>query len=143
MVKNIVAGIAGIIIAGLLVWLVELLGHTVYPPPANLDLADRDMMRAYIDALPIGAMLFVAAAWFIATLGGTLAACKIGDAKPMIYAIVIGGLMLVATVANLIMIPHPLWFSILGVAGIAGGAWLGMTLGAGAAVETAAGYRPH
>ena len=133
MLKNIAAGIAGIIIAGLLVWLVEMLGHTIYAPPADLNFADGDAMRAYIDTLPIGALLFVAAAWFIGTLGGTFAACKIGDAKPMIFAAVVGGLMLVGTLFNLMTIPHPLWFSILGVAGIAVGAWLGMTCGAGRA----------
>jgi uncharacterized protein YacL len=136
MVKNVVAGFAGIIIAGLLVWLVEMLGHTVYPPPTDINFADADTMRAYIDTLPIGALLFVAAAWFVGTLGGTIAACKIGDAKPMIYAIVVGGLMLVATAANLIAIPHPLWFSVLGVAGIIVAAWLGTTLGSTAAGET-------
>ena len=135
MVKNIAAGIAGIIIAGLLVWLVEMLGHTVYPPPTDLNFADSDAMRAYIDTLPLGALLFVAAAWFIGTLGGTAAACKIGDAKPMIFAGVVGGFMLLATAANLIMIPHPLWFSILGIVGIIVAAWLGMTLGASTASE--------
>ena len=138
MVKNIAAGIAGVIIAGQLVWLVEMLGHTIYTPPADLNFADGDAMRAYIDTLPIGALLIVAAAWFIGTLGGTAAACKIGDANPMIFAGVVGGLMLVGTLFNLMTIPHPLWFSILGVAGIAVGAWLGMTLGA-----SPAGDRPH
>ena len=57
-------------------------------------------------------------------------------------AAVVGGLMLVGTLFNLMTIPHPLWFSILGVAGIAVGAWLGMTLGAGPAGD-AAGDRPH
>lgn len=136
MVKNIVAGFAGIIVAGLLVWLVEMLGHAVYPPPTDLNFADAETMRAYIDTLPLAALLFVAAAWFIGTLGGTVLACKLGDAKPMIYAIVVGGLMLVATVANLIVIPHPVWFSVLGVAGIVVAAWLGMTLGSGPAGET-------
>ena len=72
-----------------------------------------------------------------------MAACKIGDANPMIFAGVVGGLMLIGTLFNLVTIPHPLWFSILGLVGIAVGAWLGMTLGAGPAVETAAGDRPH
>ena len=128
--KNIAAGVAGVIIALALVWLVETIGHSVYPPPSDLDFADPDAMHAYIATLPIGAFLFVGGAWFIATLGGTFAACKIGDAKPMTYAIVVGGLMLIATAANLMMIPHPLWFSILGVVGIIVAAWLGMTLGA-------------
>jgi hypothetical protein len=133
--KNIAAGIAGVVIAGLLVWLVELLGQTVYPPPTDLNFADPDAMRAYIDRLPLGALLFVAAAWFIGTLGGTFAACKIGTARPIVFAGVVGGLMLIATATNLVMIPHPLWFSILGLVGIAVGAWLGMTFGASTASD--------
>jgi len=128
--KNIAACIVGVVIAGALVWLVEMIGHSVYPPPSGLDFSDPDAMHAYIAAMPVGAFMFVGGAWFLATLVGTFAACKIGDAQPMIFAIVVGGLMLIATAANLMMIPHPLWFSILGVIGILVAAWLGMTLGA-------------
>jgi len=135
--KNIAAGIAGIVTAGLLVWLVEMLGHSVYPPPADLDFANPEAMGAYVATLPIGAFLFVGGAWFIATLGGTFIACKIGTAKPIVFAGIVGGLMLVATAVNLAMIPHPLWFSALGIAGILIAAWLGMKLGGGTA-DTAA-----
>ena len=131
--KNIAAGIAGVVIAGAIVWLIETVGHSVYPRPPNLNFADPDAMRAYISTLPIGALLFVGGAWFVGTLCGTFAACKIGPAKPIIFAGVVGGLMLIATAANLIMIPHPLWFSILGIVGIIVAAWLGMTLGKGSA----------
>lgn len=129
--KNILAGFAGIVVAIAIVWLIEMVGHSVYPPPPNLNFADADAMRSYTSTLPIGALLFVAGAWFVATLCGTFAACKIGNAKPVVFAGVVGGLMLIATAANLVMIPHPLWFSILGVVGIIVAAWLGMTLGAG------------
>jgi hypothetical protein len=133
--KNIAAGVAGVILAVALVWLVETVGHSVYPPPTDLNFADRDVMRTYLTTLPFAAFLFVGGAWFVGTLAGTFVACKIGNAKPITYAIVVGGLMLIATAANLIMIPHPLWFSILGVVGIIVAAWLGMTLGAGSPGE--------
>lgn len=128
--KNIAAGIAGVVVAFALVWFVEMIGHSVYPPPADLNFADPEAMRAYIATMPVGALLFVGGAWFVATLVGTFMACKIGNAKPMTFALVVGGLMLVATAANLLMIPHPLWFSILGVIGILVAAWLGMRLAA-------------
>jgi len=124
--KNIGAGVAGVIVAFFMVWLVEKIGHGVYPPPPDLNFADKEAMRAYIDTLPLGALLFVAGAWFLGTLGGTVTACRIGDASPLIYVMIIAGLMLLATAANLIMIPHPAWFSILGIAGIIVAAWLGM-----------------
>lgn len=133
--KNIAASIVGIIVAVGLVWLVEKLGHAVYPPPADLDFANPDAMRAYMKTIPVGALLFVGAAWFIGTLVGTFVACKLRRSKPLMFAAVVGGLMLIATAANLIMIPHPIWFSILGVAGVVVGAWLGMTLGMESASE--------
>ena len=127
--RNIAAGIAGVLIAFGLVQVVEMAGHAVYPPPANLDFSDKEAMRAYVSSLPLGALLSVGGAWFIGALGGTFAACKIGRAKPAVYALVIGGLMLAATASNLIMIPHPLWFSIAGVVGIIIATWLGWKLG--------------
>lgn len=129
--KNIAAGVAGVITAFFVVWLVEKIGHSVYPPPPDLNFADKEAMGAYIETIPLGALLFVAAAWFLGTLGGTVTACRIGSARPLTYTMIIGGLVLIATAANLIMIPHPAWFSITGVAGILVAAWLGMTIGAG------------
>ncbi len=123
--KNILAGVAGVVIAVALVWVVEKVGHAVYPPPPDLNFADPDAMRAYIATLPLGALLFVAAAWFIGTLCGTCAACAIGTAKPVIFAMLVGGLMLIATIINLVMIPHPMWFSVPGIVGIVVAAWLG------------------
>jgi len=128
MLKNIAAGVAGVFIAMGLVWLVEMIGHSVYPPPADIDFADADAMRIYVASLPFGAFLFVGGAWFIGTLGGTIAACWFGNAEPRIYAMVVGGLMLLATATNLIMIPHPLWFAVLGIVGIIAAAWLGMLI---------------
>ena len=128
MLKNIAAGVAGVFIAMGLVWLVEMIGHSVYPPPADIDFSDAGAMRIYVASLPFGAFLFVGGAWFIGTLGGTIAACWFGNAEPRIYAMVVGGLMLLATATNLIMIPHPLWFAVLGIVGIIAAAWLGMLI---------------
>ena len=127
--KNILAGIGGVITAIALVWIVESAGHAVYPPPPDLDFADPDVMRVYIDSLPVGALLFVAAAWFIGPFGGTFAACRVGSASPLVFVLVVGGLMLIATAVNLLMIPHPMWFSALGIIAVCVGSWLGMLVG--------------
>ena len=126
--KNIAAGVAGVLIAVGLVWIIEMIGHSVYPPPPGIDFSDTESLRAYTSGLPLAAFLFVGCGWFIGTLGGTLAACRVGTAEPKIYAMVVGGLMLIATVVNLVMIPHPLWFAIVGIVGIVLAAWLGMTI---------------
>ncbi|MDJ0710832.1 MAG: hypothetical protein QNJ14_10595 [Woeseiaceae bacterium] len=123
--RNIGAGVAGVIVAFLLVAVVEKIGHTVYPVPEGLDFADPVAMRDYIAVLPIGALLFVAAAWLIGAAGGTCTACAIGTARPLIFALVVGGLVFIAASVNLFMIPHPIWFSIVGLIGIVIGAGLG------------------
>ena len=123
--KNIGAGLAGVIIAMLSVWLVQKIGHAVYPPPADIDLNDFEAMKDYVAGLPIGALLFVIASYFIGTLVGTCVACAIGTMLPRIYALLVGCLMLVATTMNVMMIPHPTWFILAAVIAIVAGAWLG------------------
>ena len=123
--KNIGAGLAGVVIAMLSVWLVQKIGHAVYPPQADIDLNDIEAMKAYVATLPIGALLFVVASYFIGTTVGTCIACTIGTMLPRIYALLIGCLMLVATTMNVMMIPHPTWFILAAVVAIVVGAWLG------------------
>jgi hypothetical protein len=126
--KNIAAGFVGVFVASGLVWLIEMIGHSVYPLPPEIDFSDIDALRPYIAGLPAGAFAFVGGAWFLGTLGGTIAACRIGSAAPRIFALVVGGFVLAATAYNLAVIPHPVWFSISGVAGIVIAAWLGQFL---------------
>ncbi len=124
MIRNIGALIAGIVTAFASIYLIEKLGHTIYPPPADLDFSDPEAIRPYIATLPIVALLFPMFAWFVGTFAGSLVANFCGDAKPYVFAGIVGGLVLAATVANLIMIPHPLWFSITSLIGIVASAWL-------------------
>ena len=119
MVKKIAAAVLGIIVAGLIVAAIEALGHTVYPIPPDIDFKDPIQFGNYVQSLPIGAFLFVAGGWTSGTLGGGLLACFIAKEKPFVYSGIVGGFILVATVVNLIMIPHPLWFSINALIAIA------------------------
>lgn len=128
MIRDIIAGVVGIVVAGLLIILIEKFGHAVYPPPPNLDFSDPEAMRRYMATLPFGAFLLLMAAWLVGTFSGTLIACTIGTAKPAIYALAVGGLVFAGTIANLIMIPHPLWFSLVSLAGIIASALLAMHL---------------
>lgn len=119
MVRKIAATVLGIIVAGLIVAAFEALGHAAYPIPPDIDLGDPVRFRNYVQSLPFGAFLFLAGAWTSGTLGGGLLACFIAGEKPFLYSAIVGGFILVATVANLIMIPHPLWFSISALIAIA------------------------
>lgn len=131
MIRNAGGVLAGLVIAFVLIWLIEKLGHTVYPPPADLDFSDPEAIRPYLDTLPIFALLFPMLAWFIGTFTGSLVGSLIGTARPLLFCAVVGGLVLAGTIANLIVIPHPLWFSIISVIGIVASAWLALQIAPG------------
>ena len=128
MLRDVLGGIAGIAIAVLIVFLADMLSHTVYPPPPNLDFTDVEALRPYIATLPIGAFLIVMGGPIIGTFVGAVVAGKIGSAKVWVYPAIVGALMFAGTISNLIAIPHPLWFSIISLLGILASGWLAMQL---------------
>ena len=118
MQRKIVAVVLGVVVAVVLIIAIEALGHSVYPVPEGLDISNKEAMQAYVTNLPIGAQLFVMGAWLVATLAGGLLACFIARATPLVYAAIVGGLVLLGTIINLMSIPHPPWFSITSVLAI-------------------------
>jgi len=138
MVRNIAAALAGIVTAFVMIMLIEKLGHIIYPPPPDLDFSDPEAMRPYIATLPFLALLFPMIAWVVATFAGTVLACKIGTANPLAFAAVVGGLVLAGTIANLIVIKHPLWFSLVSLVAVAASAWIAARVSSGAGSPTPA-----
>lgn len=124
MLRDILAGVIGVAIAVLIVFLADMLSHMVYPMPAGLDAQDAEALRPYIASLPIGALLMVMGGWVVATFVGSVVAGQIGTAKAWIFPTVVGGVMFAATTATLIAIPHPHWFTATSLTAILVSAWL-------------------
>jgi len=117
-VRLIIALAAGILTAFLSIALIETIGHTVFPAPTGLDYNNPDALNAYVAALPLGAKLFVLAAWLIGTIDGVFVACLINRNRYGLCAGVIAGLVMLATSVNLYLIPHPGWLAAAGLIGI-------------------------
>jgi hypothetical protein len=115
MLRNISAVLLGVVVAFCTVMLVEWLSHQVYPLPPGLDFKNPEQVRQFTSSLPLGAFLLILLGWLLGTISGGLAACYVAREKPLVFASIIGAVMLAATVANLVMIPHPTWFSIAGI----------------------------
>ncbi len=107
--------VAGVVAGGLLVALVEGIGHRVYPLPEGLDVKDVEALKEYVATLPAGALLFVLLAWAVGSFGGGWLAAKIADRKRLVHALVVGGVLMAFGIVNLVTIPHPLWFAVVGV----------------------------
>ena len=128
MLRKVFGSLAGIIAAFAVITLVQMIGHQVIPPPSGMNPADPDSIREAMASLPIGAFLFVLLSYFLGAFTGSFVATWLGGVRVRTSAIVVGGLVFAATVANLVMIPHPIWFSVVALAGIPVSAFFGARL---------------
>ena len=128
MIRDAIAVIVGLATGLILIYAIQKVGHTLYPPPENLDINDVEAARSYISQLPLLALLFPIISYFFGTLGGSFVGCAVGTARPAGLVGVIGLILLAFTIANLIRIPHPHWFSALAIAVVVGGALLAKRL---------------
>jgi hypothetical protein len=134
MARTIGAILLGAIVAFLLIAAVHAVSAQVYPVPEGL-MQDKEGMARHIASLPIGAFLFVLAAYLIGTVGGVATAVRVGRAKFPGYAV--GALLICGSLANLLMFPHPVWFAVANLAIVIAATYL-MTRGAAARSATIA-----
>ena len=110
--KNVLATIAGFIIASLTVYVFEsLIGHTLFPLPEGANPMDMEWIKNNMDQIPTGAKVMVMIGHFMGIVVGMFVAGFISKTS-MVPAYIVGGLMLAATIFNVAMLPKELWFSI-------------------------------
>lgn len=125
MFRKFLGGLTGIVAAFSVIALVQSIGHLLYPTPEGLDMKDPAAFAAYVKSLPPGAFIPVLLSYFAGTAAGTFVASWIGGGNGRVYAAIFGTLVLALTIANLFMIPHPHWFSVLAILGIPASAYAG------------------
>lgn len=121
MLRKILAVIGGIVSGSLTVAAVEMLGHYLYPLPKGMktdDMKTDDMeaMKEYIPNAPFMALFFVIIAYALAALVVGFVSTKIANDGKNKYAIIGGIIFLIITIVNLVMLPTPIWFWVLGIA---------------------------
>lgn len=132
MIRNILAVVAGAVVAVALVAGIDALGHRVYPLPRGVDWNDPAVVAQVVRGMPVGAFLFAVASWIVAAFAGAWLAARLAPSRKLVHGGVVGALMLAATIANLLMIPHPAWVILSGLAGVPLSAWLGARAGGSA-----------
>lgn len=128
MLRKILAVVIGMLVGAMVVALIDMLGHTVYPFPEGLDMDDSAAVAAYLAGAPLGAMLFVVLAWVMGSfVAGAVATLICNDGKS-VYALICGVLLLIAGITTLLMIAHPTWMWIVSAFAYIPPAWLGYRL---------------
>jgi hypothetical protein len=118
LVRNILAVVGGVAAAFAVVMIVESACNAVYPPPTGIDFSKPEVVREYMAVLPFGAFMFVLTALAGGALAGSMVAARVSRTRRQLCAGIVGAVVLAATLMNLILIPHPLWFASLCVVGV-------------------------
>ena len=128
--RNILALLAGAIVAIVVIGLVQTAAHFLYPPPPGLDYNNPEVLKKVMMEAPVGALLMVLLSYFAGTFIGSWVAARLAADAPARQAYLIGGMMLISGLMNLFAIPHPIWFWVGSIAVFVAAAWLGGKTGA-------------
>lgn len=118
--------LAGVILFGVVVTLVELITWKLFPLPPGIDPSDPAQMARVVDSIPVLGKIGVLKAYFLGALVGGWVALLIARWQPAVWIVVL--LAWVGSAMNIMAIPHPLWMAIGSFVAPALGGWLAVWL---------------
>src|SRR5215210_291000 len=101
--------LAGVVAAVVVVTLMDWIVASIYPFPPGTDLQSPESFRQAVARLPATAFLLLVVGWALAAGVGSYAAARLATHARVIHGLIVALFVLVATVANLAKIPHPVW----------------------------------
>ena len=136
MLRSFGAVVAGCFAAGMIIGMVQQLGHNFFPPPKAVQeaLASQDdavrmkAIKEYLPNAPVEALLFVPLAYAVGSFGGGALAARIARRRQVLHALIVGGLMMAGGVMMLVSLPHPAWLAVLCLVAFLPAAWAGAKL---------------
>ncbi len=116
-IKNILAVIAGVIVGSAVNMGIIMISSSIIPPPEGVDNTTVEGLKAGMHLFQPKHFLFPFLAHALGTFVGALIAALIAANRKMLFALIIGGFFLAGGIANILMLPSPLWFTILDLVG--------------------------
>ncbi len=129
--RNVLAVFAGLAAGSVVNMGLISVSGSVIPPPEGADVTTLEGLKASIHLFQPKHFLFPFLAHALGTLTGAYVAARLAASRGMALALGIGVLFLAGGAANVAMLPAPMWFNALDLAGAyLPMAWIGGRLGA-------------
>ncbi len=129
--KKIAAVIAGIMIAFSTVMFIEWASHRLWPVAKNIDFNNAQQVKQMMAAMPLQSFISLLFGWTLAMFLGVFVARKISGLKANTTrapALIVAGFFGLATSANFLLLPHPVWLIVLTALLLPASAWLALRL---------------
>ncbi len=125
-VRNILAVISGVILGGAVNMGIIMISGSIIPPPEGADVTTMEGLKESMHLFHPKHFIFPFLAHALGTFIGALVATLIAANNKMIFALGIGIFFLIGGIANVFVLPSPIWYTILDLAGAyIPMAWLG------------------
>jgi hypothetical protein len=111
--RNILALIAGLVVGSMVNMGIITISASVIPPPGGADVTTMEGLKSTMHLFGPEHFLMPFLAHALGTFVGALIAALIAASHKLIFALVIGGLFLLGGIANVFLLPSPLWFTIV------------------------------
>ncbi len=115
MLRTIIGTLVGILVAVGVFMGAEQVGEMLYPLPVGLDPADHEAMSAHAEALPVGALVVMLLGWAAGSCGCGVVTRVVSGSRSPVAAYIAGLFLMTAGIVNLFLLPHPIWFRIVGM----------------------------
>jgi hypothetical protein len=112
-IRNIIAVIAGLLVGGALNMALVEIGGKLVPAPAGADVTTMEGLKVSMHVFTPVNFLFPFLAHALGTFVGAVLAAFIVVNHRMWFALSIGVFFLVGGIMNIVMLPSPLWFTVL------------------------------
>lgn len=114
--RTILAVVAGAVVMWLTIFVLEFVGHMLFPPPPGLNPQSQADLAAIMAQAPVGSMAMLVVAWVAGAFTGGYTAARISHTHKRGAAIAVALLVMAGVVGMIWLIPdHPIWVSALGL----------------------------
>ena len=116
-IKNILAVLAGVILGSVVNMAIIAISESIIPPPNGADVTTTEGLKASMHLFrPINFLMpFLAHA--LGTFTGAFLAAFVAANRKMLFAMIIGLFFLAGGIASVLMLPSPLWFTLVDLIG--------------------------
>ena len=127
--RSVSAVLVGFIPARIFIIGVEGVSEVLYPFPPGVDPSDMEACKAHVAQLPAVIFLIAVLGWGVGTFLSSWLATRLGTCRHRAHGIAVGSILFAAAVANMLMLPYPIWFWGLNLVVLPGSITMGSRLG--------------